>query len=77
MDPITSALLAAIAAAAKEKAVGAAVDLVVDAAKGAAQKLRGLLPDGNEAKQARVQAASGPGGSTTENAVRISRCHLR
>jgi hypothetical protein len=46
MDLITPALLTAIAAAAKEKAVGVAVDLVADAAKDAANKLRGLLPDG-------------------------------
>lgn len=54
MDLITPELLAAIIAAAKEKAVGAAVDLVVDSAKVAAHKLRGLLPDGNEATQARA-----------------------
>lgn len=54
MDPITPALLAAIVAAAKEKAVGAAVELVAEAAKVAAKKLHGLLPDGNEAKQARA-----------------------
>ncbi len=54
MDLITPALLTAIAAAAKEKAVGVAVDLVADAAKDAANKLRGLLPDGNETKQARA-----------------------
>jgi hypothetical protein len=51
---ITPALLAALVTAAKEKAVGAAVELVVDSAKLAAHKLRGLLPDANELKLARA-----------------------
>jgi hypothetical protein len=55
MDPIiTPALLVALAAAVKEKAVGAAAEHLMTSVKVQAQKLRGLLPDGNEAKLARA-----------------------
>ncbi|MGE0869774.1 MAG: hypothetical protein AB7P03_14510 [Kofleriaceae bacterium] len=54
MDPISPALFDALTTAAQDRAVGAAVDLVIDAAKVAAQKVRGLLPDGNEVKHARA-----------------------
>jgi hypothetical protein len=51
MVEIPPELLTALATAAKDKAVGAAVDLVFDAAKETALKLRGLLPTGNVGKQ--------------------------